>query len=609
MAWDDFRSGDLAAAVRRVETVLALHPRRADARLAKGVILAAQGDQPRALDWLLSSLELEPNNADALSRATFLSLNLRRFPEAEGLARRLVKQQPKNYHAHYLLSSSLRAQDRIEEALAEIDRALALKPDDLDSLVTKARLLKSWQLSGLAIEVYRRALAIRPHPPAALDLAEILLRESHPEEALALLRDTAAELPESDRPYAVTAQALAELHRFDEADIQWAKAERHARDPALVLLRRAKSEIAVGRFHDAENRLTEAIAKGLRPAACFVVLSTAKKMTAADLALVERMAGDLASGAFHPSDAAQLNYALGKCYDDLSEYGQAIRFFDEANRISFQISPQRKSFTPEGARASTDFLIETFTKRRLDQFAARGIKSKLPLFVVGMMRSGTTLTEHILSSHSRVRAGGEQSFWTERVAEYTDWAARSFDFEEALRLGGKYLAMIDPKRDGIDYVVDKNPGNTMFVAMLHAVYPDAKFVHVKRHPVDNLLSIWMTPVSGNVAYTCDRQNLVIAYREYLRLLGHFNDVLPEECFQSFKYEDITAQPDKTIRAMLCHLRLEPEPACFTPEDNARTVLTPSVYQVRQPIHQGSQERWKRYEPWLGPFAELLETPE
>ncbi len=611
LANEAYRAGDLDSAQVRIDGLLRLNPDRADVHMAKGMIVMAKGDQVQAREWLVSSLRIEPDNSEALAWAAFISLNMHRFEEAEGFARALTRIDPHNARAHYLLANALRALDRVEEALAAIDRSLAIEPDNTDGLVTKARLLKRWQMSGLAIELYRKALAIRPSPPAAVDLAQILLRESHPQEALDVLRGIERYMPESDRPHALIAQAHTEMRQFEEAGERWSLAQKFSRDPASLTQSRAKAEIAVGRFEIAQRLLMEAIEEGLAVPSSFFILTTARKMNREDMPLIGRMESMLTAGKLTAPQAADLNYGLGKSFDDLKEFERAIGYYDEANRISYELHPRRRSFSREEAQAYTDFQIAFFTADRIHALSGQGLESTLPLFVVGMIRSGTTLTESILSAHSKVKAGGEQSFWIERAIEflYRDSGALQLDHDLVMRFAQDYVALIDPKQEDVRYVVDKNPGNFDLAAMLHCAYPNAKFIHLKRHPVDNLLSMWMTPVSGNVKYASNRDNLVFTYREYLRLCRHLKEVLPEDRFATFRYEDLTSRPEETIPAMLAHLGLEPEPACFAPEQNPRAVLTPSVHQVRQPIHRASQERWKSYEPWLGSFAEMFEETE
>jgi len=609
LAQEAYRAGNLALADARINKLTEKYPDRADVLMAKGMILYARNEQAGALDFFAATLAVDPNALETLAWAAYVALNLRRFSEAEGYARRLTQLAPGNGRGHYLLANALRAQDRIPEGLAAIDRALELQPNDPDSLVAKARLLQAWQMSALATECLRRSMAIRPTPAAGMEIARLLSRDGFHESAIEVLREIEPGLPVADRPYGVIAQAYTLLHRFDEAEEQWARAEKYAANSAPVLLNRSRAEISAGRFGVAEEILRDLIEKDREAPSAFAALTLARKMASDDVALVERMAERYEkAGALDDAEKMAVSYALGKSYDDLRDFASAIRWFDEANSLSLRQHEKTRPFHPEQAREFTDFLIELSSPDRIRAAASKGNDSNLPLFVVGMMRSGTTLTESILSAHPRVKGAGEQAFWTERTIDFIEPGPSGlrYDAELVRWLAGEYLKLIDPKDDEILHVVDKNPGNFDLAGILHGSYPRSKILHLKRHAVDNLLSIWMTPISGNVRYASSRENLVFVYREHLRLWKHWREVLPADRFTTVSYEDLTSRPEETIRSMLGFVELDPADACFSPEKNVRSVLTPSVYQVRQPINPSSQERWRNYESWLGVFAELFE---
>jgi tetratricopeptide (TPR) repeat protein len=602
-----YRAGNLDVAESRINALYRQYPARADVLTARGILLAARGRPDMALDSFNESLKSEPDNLETLAWAAFWCLNLQRFKRAEELARHFVAIAPRNHRGYYLLANALRAQDRIGEGLEAIDQALALEPNDTDSMVTKARLLQVWQMPALAVELYQKAMSIRPTPAAGIELARVLMRDGHHEAALEIFKKIQPLMPPAERPYSPMAQAYTLLHRFDEAEVYWKRALQQSGDPVTTSQSRALMEIAAGRFSVAEELLFDLIKKNQDPLTSFSILTTGRKMKADDLPMIENMVSR-ASGQLTPAQHIDIHYALGKTFDDLRDYERAIGHYDEANRFCLETYRERRGFDRERTRALTDFLIELASPERLARLSESGLPAEFPLFVVGMMRSGTTLTETILSGHSRVKAGGEQAFWTERVIDFIFVENDRLQVEHAtvMKFAQHYLDLVDPHDDQIRYVVDKNPGNIDLAGILHTALPNAKIMHLKRHPVDNLLSIWMTPLNAHVRYASDRSNLVFAYREYARLWKHFEQVLPPDRFRTFRYEDLTSEPEITIRSMLDYLDLEAEEACFAPERNARSVLTPSVYQVRQPIHRGSQERWRNYEPWLGEFAELLD---
>lgn len=606
-----YQAGDIHLAEARLAKLIQAHPNRPDVLMARGMVYLGKGEQERALDVFKAALEIAPTLGETLAWAAYVCLNLRRNSEAEEYAKRLTDVNPINPRGHYLLASALRAQGNTEQALLAIDRALAISPDDVDCLVTKARLLREWQAPAQATELYQKAMAIRPTLSAALELAQIAMRDSQPQVAVEVLRKVEPTLPVANRPHAPLAEAYTMMRSFDEAEKHWQLAAKYSGNPPGLKKSRALAEIAVGRFNVAEEILFQMIDRGEDPAASFAILTTCKKMRADDRPLIDRMASLLSRADLSPDERIDLSYGLGKSFDDLRDFERAIRHYDEANAIGFQAFQRQRAYDPDKARAFTDFIIESSTPERLRAREPRGLESSLPLFVVGMMRSGTTLTESILSAHSQVKGGGEQAFWTERVVEFIfgEGGILYCDHDLVLKFAGEYLRLIDPKEGDTRYVIDKNPTNIDLAGILHTAYPQAKIVHLKRHPVDNLLSIWMTPVTANVRYASNRANLVFTYREYVRLWKHWEKVLPPDRFATYHYEDLTSHPGATIHSMLDFLEVDHEEACFAPERNVRSVLTPSAYQVRQPIHTGSQARWKNYLPWLGEFAELLEEAE
>ena len=222
-----------------------------------------------------------------------------------------------------------------------------------------------------------------------------------------------------------------------------------------------------------------------------------------------------------------------------------------------------------------------------------------------MLRSGTSLTEQILSSHPEVGGAGEQLFWS-RNWERTLRADGSFDLAAARGLGQEYLDHLHSLAPGAAAVTDKMPGNYMFLGLIHQALPDARIVHVRRSPIDTCVSIWATPNHMPQEGGNHKGNTVYVYRQYQRLMDHWRKVLPSERFFELDYERLVEDPEPVIRALLEFCGLEWNEACLRPQENKRAVVTPSAWQVRQPFYRTSVERWRKFEPWLGEFAELME---
>jgi tetratricopeptide (TPR) repeat protein len=357
-----------------------------------------------------------------------------------------------------------------------------------------------------------------------------------------------------------------------------------------------------GRHPESLLELEAAIANDPESAEPYWRLTRSKKMGVEDHLLVERMTEMALSGSRSAGDRVLLHNALGKALDDLAQYEKVLTHFDEAHRVARSISG--KPFDRQAHSALIESIITFFDGDSL-VMGRKGVDSDLPVFVVGMPRSGTTLTEQILSSHPLMAGAGETPFWPDLARQVFEPACRSFKGTRGVRLCGLYLRALAQIGGSCVRVVDKNPFNAINVGLLNALFPNARFIYCRRHPVDNCLSIYMANFRFPPSYAHDREDLVFAYRESERLAAHWKNVIPQDRLFEIRYEDLVLNRDAITRRLIEFCGLEWEEACLFPERNDRLVLTASQWQARQPVYQTSVDRWKNYEPWLGAFAGLL----
>jgi hypothetical protein len=241
----------------------------------------------------------------------------------------------------------------------------------------------------------------------------------------------------------------------------------------------------------------------------------------------------------------------------------------------------------------------------------------LPVLIVGMPRSGTTLTEQVLSSHPSVGAGGELRFWGRKVSEWRfppsdDTFGRaerlplrlgSVEADELSRAAEEYRAALRAIGPQALRVTDKEPLNFEHLGLIWKAIPHARVIHCRRRPIDICLSIYFNFFNGKMAW--DRADLVFQYRQYERLMAHWRNVLPTDFFTEVEYETLVADREAETRRLVDFCGLEWNDACLAPERNPRRIKTASLWQARQPVYRTSLERWRRYEPWLGELRELL----
>jgi tetratricopeptide (TPR) repeat protein len=352
-----------------------------------------------------------------------------------------------------------------------------------------------------------------------------------------------------------------------------------------------------GRFTDAFAAHEAALRAGADRPVSYYGLSSCRKFTPADLPLIADMEAALEDPGISPSGRSMLHFALGKIRDDLADYGAAIRNFDAANRL--ERDSRRPG--PSGFAALVDRAIARSGKAPRPTSAASG--SKLPIFIVGMPRSGTTLTEQMLGNHPRIAAGGEIDFWLLRSGK------PGLAEQDAVR---DYLALLNRLSFGAARVTDKMPFNFLFLDIVQRLLPNARIVHCRRNPVDTALSIYFarfTSATGTARindFASERKNIVCAYRGYLRLMEHWRGMLSPDRFIEIDYEGLVADPEAVARRLVAFCDLEWDGACLDFYRANRPIATASAWQVRQPIYLSSVERWRNYEPWLGAFGELLD---
>ena len=328
-------------------------------------------------------------------------------------------------------------------------------------------------------------------------------------------------------------------------------------------------------------------------------------MTGADRPLLDRMRKAAEWTNLSGTQGCILHFGLGKAFDDLGEYAEAMRYYETANK--FRAASMR--LDRAGMVGLYDDFIARFTAEELERAAGSAARPAMagedtPVFIVGMPRSGTTLIEQILSSHPAVGAGGELRFWrfwfrnTGGVAAFPEAGAMSQAAEH-------YLAALRRVAPDARRVTDKETTNFELLWLLRLALPKARIIHCRRSPVDTCLSIFFTNFAGRHPYAWDRGDLVFAYRQYERLMEHWRRVLPPDHFTEVQYETLVAEREAETRRLVAFCGLEWDDACLAPERNERAVTTASVWQARQPVYATSIERWRRYEPWLGELRQLL----
>jgi tetratricopeptide (TPR) repeat protein len=435
----------------------------------------------------------------------------------------------------------------------------------------------------------------------ALAFGMFLRQGGNPDDAALALKRSLILSPSFLPAMIELSSSYADLGQVDKSIGVLHEAQTLARNSSEIQLLAGYRQQEAGDFQLAAKAFEKAIELDPDNAEAYGAFASIKTFTEEDRPFMRRLAS-LSARAQTPQARHGFNFALAKALADLGDYEMAMQHYDAAHASVMPSS----LFVPAAHIALTDYVIRSFG----DEFFAENTRymsrSRKPLIIVGMPRSGTTLLEQVLSSHSRVGAGGECPFWS----QFSESFARGvFESDmERMRIAADYLETLDRRSPGKDHVTDKMPLNFMALGMIHALFPEARIVHCMRDPADNCVSLYTTWFRGAPPpYVHSKEHLVLVYREYQRMMDHWRGLIPEDRLLELPYEGLVRDQENCTRKVVQFAGLEWDDACLRPEENRRTVLTPSLGQVRQPIHDSSIGRWKRYEPWLGGLGSLLRS--
>lgn len=595
-----FGLGQIAEAEGLCRQLLSANPKNADAMLLLSDIAGRTGRSSLGQQLLRSAITYEPKNVPALLKLARLLRTVRGQEEAISLCRTAVSLEPENAEAFFVLGICCIDRWSIPEAIEALERAIEIRPDYGPAY---DRLGFALQLRGRdedSIAAYRRAVELMPHMPNShIALGHILDRTGAKQEGEASFKRADHVASKSVEQMVAMARTYQSVGIADRAEAALRKAIGLAPTAVgpRILLSQALQES--GKFDEAAELLNSTLKLHPDNSSVYYELVHSGKVSKNESSLIDAMNRMLKRSSTSPEDRVQYHYSLGKAYDDLGEFGNAITHFRDANRIARQLSP----VTAQDRRAHSalvDSMIAAFTPEFFEKYSHLGSDSDEPVFIVGMPRSGTTLLEQILSSHPQIGAVGELTYLSGRALNLVD-PKKPPEAENVKELADGYLRRIRANSNGEPRVTDKMPNNYMMAGIIHLLFPNARIINCRRNPIDTCLSIFVTPITVDFSHSLP--DLIFSQREYERVMTHWRTVLPANRFMEVDYEDLVSNPEPIERKIIDFLGLPWNDAVLDYTGNRRAINTASRWQVRQPLHTGSVERWRRYEPWI---SDLLE---
>jgi tetratricopeptide (TPR) repeat protein len=578
------------------------NPHLIEAHNNLGNIMMQMGRHDDAITCYQGALTFDSGNAQVLCNLANALRLKGSLQEALAVTHRSIARDPSLSVAHNNLGLIHAALGEREQATISYRQALQLDPNYVDALINLGNVLREAGGRREALTAYARAVELQPNRPEShLNLGNTLIELRLMESAVGSFRRALALQPDYVQAHVGLGGALRLLRMAAEAKAACLAAL--AIDPnypeALGLLGELHTD--EGRFSEAEPLFQRAILA--KPGYAFGLASipAGRKMTQDDgpwLKSVERLL------ATQPplTDQVNLRFALGKYYDDLREYERAFNHYRAANELTKRFGGK---YTREDLSARIDGLIQRCDAdfvNRPRQFASA---TQLPIFIVGMPRSGTSLTEQILASHPQVFGAGELIFWDAAFGAFHDaGAAGRPEAEFFPELTRKYLERLTAHCGDAARVVDKMPANFLYAGLIHAVLPRARIIHMQRNPIDTCLSIYFQNFPNMGPFANDLDNLAFYYAEYLRITAHWRAVLPAQNLLEVPYEALLQDQEGWTRRILQFAGLPWDARCLDFHETDRVVVTASKWQVRQKLTASSAGRWKHYREFIGPLERL-----
>jgi len=569
------QAGRMAEAQACYEAILADQPDHPDTLYLSGTVYLQQGDFETARERLTAAVTANPGLAEA----------------------------------HCNLGIVLRELGDPQSGLESCQRALAITPDYGDALNNKGLALKELERYQEAEAAYRKALELKPDNPETIaNLGSLLRLENKLDESELVFKHGLETCPANHLLYHNYGVLLDHIGDTSGALKAFRQAVAIKPNYVTALTSLGMNLEQSGEIDEAAVCFRRAltIEPGNVQARKFLTALEGENVSQTDILQMEDL---ISSATVSHKERVHLSYALGRAHEKTEDYNRAFEYFKKGA----ELKRSSTSYNIHEDELLIERIIKTMTADLLRGKSGAGNMSDLPIFILGMPRSGTTLVEQILASHSQVFGADELS----EMALAINTTREEYDLQEVYpeivgdmsaemlsRSGEAYVDALQKIAPGSPRVTDKMPSNFIYIGLIHLILPNAKIIHCRRNPIDTCLGCYKVEFIEKLDYTYDLESLGRYYRAYDRLMTHWHDLLPGKIYD-LSYEALVANQEDQTRKLLEFCNLPWEDNCLSFQDTKRTVRTASSSQVRKPIYKSALGRWKKYASHLGPLLQAL----
>lgn len=599
----------LDAAMEHGEQAVSLAPDSATAHSNLGIAHYDRNELDKAEACQQRALAIDPSLPSALNNMGSILRDLKDRAGAIEYYRRAIAAAPRHLESINNLGAVLTETERPEEGVKVLLQAVRIEPRYAEAHCNIGNAFLLLEQFDKAAAGFNNALALKPdYPEAWLGLAKIHQEQKRLHDAEKMAIKALNISPEKAEAHSLLAGIYAETGYPDRAEVAYAKALELKPDLLSAHLGKGHLLMEQGRMEAAEDSFRHALSLDDSNLGARLALAQVKKVQVGDenMAALVREAEKLDT--MLETKAISLHFALGKCYNDTRQYDLAFPHFLAGCRLK----RKRTQYDADNNDLICRNICEFFSPERVQELGGEGCPSDLPIFVLGMPRSGTTLTEQILASHPLVHGAGELPDLLALAATARNGSVDGYPLSltgitrrELRQMGEQYVEGLRARNPDARHITDKMPANFHCVGLIHLMLPHAKIIHVRRNPVDTCLSGFTNLFNKSQHHSYDLTEMGRYYRNYATLMEHWRKVLPADAFYELLYEELVTDHENQARALLEYCNLPWDDACLSFHTNERNIKTASVTQVRQPLYTSSVERWRKYEAHLGPLLEAL----
>jgi tetratricopeptide (TPR) repeat protein len=638
--------GKRKEAVKAFQRAANLEPRNGHYLSNLGEIERLRGKLPEALAALTQAVSINPKLSKAQNNLGIVHFERREYDRAAKCYGKAIARRERFPEAHNNMGNALRMLGRQEEALEHYQKALLYRENYPEVYNNMASILRDQDQIAEAEQCYRKAIELRPkYLEAYSNLAGLMAENDQPVEALRILGDALRINPKYVPALVQTARAQLRLSNVEKAEQACRLALKHNPNSAEALsvlgqilhetdrfaeavkcyeralelkphLIEANNFLGVclksmGRWEEAKARFTKVIELNPRAFGTYSNLADLEKFEDSS-PLLQKMQDLLPEGEERTSPRfMSLHFALGKAYEDLGHHDKAFEHF----AAGAAIKRARVNYNENETFGHFERIRQTFDRAIFENRPFGGNPSPVPIFIVGMPRSGSTLIEQIIASHPAAFGAGEIKDLPRQLTALRNRFPALPQFPAMVKklnsgqyelLAEAYLLKLRAYSPKAQRITDKLLSNCSFLGLIHLLFPRAKIIHTKRNAIDTCLSAYTKLFKDDMPYSYDLGELGRYYRKQEELMAHWRAVLPAGVMKAVSYEDVVEDLPRMAREVIGFLDLPWNEACLNFHASSRPVRTASVVQVRKPVYSSSVERWRRHEKELQPLLRALE---